>query len=93
MRVKPNRTVVRGRVSSIRKESDGWGAQVELQVLQNESPSPEEDFLRPEEGSTMTAFLPDPAELKVGDVVRAAASLNAGPFGGRSVIQSVERLG
>ena len=90
MHVKPNKTVVRGKVSAIRPEPDGWGAEVHLQVEQNESPDPEADFLRPAEGSILKVFTPEPDKIRVGQVVRAEACLNAGPTGGRAVLQSVE---
>jgi hypothetical protein len=89
MRIKPNRTVVRGRVRAIRPEPDGYGAELELEVLANESPSPDEDFLRPAPGSRLKAFLADPEQVKLDDEVRVLAVLVAGPRGGRAVIESV----
>ena len=89
MRIKPNRTVVRGRVRAIRPEPDGYGAELELEVLANESPSPDEDFLRPEPGSVLCAFLADPELVRVDAEVRVGACLVAGPGGGRAVIESV----
>jgi hypothetical protein len=92
MLVKPNKTVLEGRVEAIRPEPDGWGAEVELRVERNESASEAEDFLRPAPGSVMKLFAAEPAELRVGDHVRAEARLLAGPRGGRAVIESVDRL-
>jgi hypothetical protein len=89
MLVKPNRTLLRGRVRAIRPEPDGVGAEVEIEVLANESPSPDEDFLRPEPGSLFCAFLADPELLRVDAEVRVGACLVAGPGGGRAVIESV----
>ncbi len=89
MLIKPNRTIVRGRVRTIQPEPGGIGARVEIEVLANESPSPEEDFLRPEPGSLFCAFLADPELLRVDAEVRVGASLVAGPGGGRAVIESV----
>jgi hypothetical protein len=92
MLVKPNQTVLEGRVEAIRPEPDGWGAEVELRVERNESPSEDEDFLRPALGSVTKLFAAEPAALQVGDRVRAHARLLAGPRGGRAVIESVDRL-
>ena len=89
MLIKPNRTVLKGRVRAIRPESDGWGARVEFEVLQNESPSEDEDFLRPTPGSVIDAFSAEPDKLRVGELVRVDASLLAGPFGGRTVLEAV----
>jgi hypothetical protein len=90
MLVRPNRTLLQARVLAIRPERDGWGAEVDLEVVRNESESPEEDFLRPAAGSTVTAFAAEPARLQVGSRVRVQASLIAGPAGGRVVLESVE---
>lgn len=89
MQVKPNHTIMQGRVRAIRPEADGWGAHVDLLVMRNESPSQDEDFLRPAPGSVLTAFSAEPKNLKEGDLVRVRASLLAGPFGSRAVLESV----
>ena len=93
MQVRPNKTVVKGEVLSILPEPGGWGAEVQLRVVRNESPSPDDDFLRPEEGSILKVFTSDLAhEIRVGETVRAVARLNAGPTGGRAVLQGVEPI-
>jgi hypothetical protein len=90
--VQPNKTVLAGRVRAIRPGPGGRGSEVELEVLANESPSAERDFLRPALGSVLTAFAADPpAGVRERDLVRVEASLLAGPGGGRAVIQSIER--
>ncbi|MGQ0600377.1 MAG: hypothetical protein ACT4QE_01620 [Anaerolineales bacterium] len=92
MRVKPNQTVLRGRVQAIHPEEDGWGANVDLLVVENETPSDEADFLRPAPGSVIQAFVAEPKKLKVGGLFRVHASLLAGPFGGRTVVESFRRI-
>lgn len=92
MRVKPNRTSLKGKIRAIRPEADGWGAEIELLVTRNESASSERDFLQPEPGTTMNFFYAEPAKLKVGDEVAAQATLMAGPFGSRAVLQEVTPL-
>ena len=89
MQVMPNQTVLQGRVRAIHPEADGWGANIELLVVQNESPTEEEDFLRPAPGSVINVFSAEPDNVHVGDLVRAHATLLAGPFGGRTVLESV----
>ncbi len=89
MLIKPNQTHLKGVVRAIHPEADGWGANVELEVMQNESPSEDEDFLQPDPGSIIQVFAAEPSKLKVGDLIRARARLLAGPFGGRSVLESV----
>ena len=89
--VKPNKTVLRVKVRAIRPEPDGWGAEVDLEVAENLSP--ENDFVRPSPGSVLTAFAAEPDQLHVGDSVRVSASLAAGQFGGRVVIESIKCVG
>lgn len=89
--VQPNKTVLAGRVRAIRPDPGGRGTEVELEVLANESPSAERDFLRPAPGSVLTAFAAEPlVGLRERDLVRVEASLLAGPGGGRAVIESIE---
>jgi hypothetical protein len=80
---------VRGRVRAIRPEPDGYGAELEIEVLANESPSRARDFLRPAPGSRLKAFLADPGQVRLDEEVRVAAVLMAGPRGERAVIESV----
>ena len=93
MQVRPNKTVVKGEVLSILPEPGGWGAEVELRVERNESPRQDDDFLRPKEGSILKLFASDLTDdMRVGAIVRAVARLNAGPTGGRAVLQRIEPL-
>lgn len=92
MMIHPNETVVRGRVTAIRPESSGWGAEVALEVLRNETPSPETDFIQPQRGSVMNLFAAETDGIQVGDVIRARARVNGGPSGERSVLTSAERV-
>jgi hypothetical protein len=92
VRLKPNQTIVRGQVRAIRPEPDGRGAEIDLEVLDNETTSPENDFLRPAHGAVLTAYLAEAARFKVGDQVRARATLMGGPNGERAVLRSVKRL-
>ena len=71
----------------------GQGTEVELRVERNESPSQDDDFLRPKEGSILKLFTVDLThEMRVGETVRAVARLNAGPTGSRAVLQRIEPL-
>jgi hypothetical protein len=89
MIAKPNKTELKGTVRAVRPEADGVGAEVELEVLENTTPAPEDDFLRPQAGSIVKAHFAKPESVKVGQTVHAAVSLSGGPFGQRAVIRSV----
>jgi hypothetical protein len=88
MQVMPNQTVLQGRVRAIRPEADGWGANIELLVVQNESPSEQNDFLRPTSGTVLNVFTAEPEQLQVGNLIRAQVTLLAGPFNERVVLES-----
>ena len=82
MLVRPNQTVVEGTVKAIRPQPEGWGAEIDLEVQRNLSPVPEDDFLKPQPGRTLTAFSVEPHTLRVGEAVRLRLALLAGPRGG-----------
>ena len=92
MNVKPNKTVVRGRVKSIEPRS--LGAQIELEISQNRSLDPDEDFLRPEPGTTLNAYFADVEQnpLRVGDEIQAQASLAGDAFGSETILESVSTI-
>ncbi|HEX8566302.1 MAG TPA: hypothetical protein VF648_11705 [Pyrinomonadaceae bacterium] len=92
MQAKPNKTILRGRVKSI--EPHALGAEIELEVSQNSSPDPEEDFLRCEPGTTLKAYFADVEQnpLSIGDEVQAQASLAADAFGGKAIFESVSQI-
>ena len=92
MLIKPNKTILKGRVQAIHPEPDGWGADVEFLVEQNESTSLEEDFLRTAPGAVVNFFAAEPEKLQVGELIRAEAALHAGPFGSRTVLEAVAHL-
>ncbi len=92
MLLQSNRTVLEGKIQGIRPRSEGRGAEIDLKVLRNLSPSRDADFLRPEPGAVLTTFFADPLPFHVGARVKAKATLLAGPRGGRIVLESIEPL-
>jgi hypothetical protein len=91
MQIKPNATVVCARVVRVDRADDGVGSNIAFVVLRNDSPKPEEDFLRPKPGDALTAFMlvPD-AALRPGAQVGLQLGQMGGPFGpGRVVIRGV----
>lgn len=92
MLVAPNQSVFKGSIRAIHRSNDGWGANVDLLVIANESPTPERDFIRPAPGSVVTVFAADTDRVRVGEQVRVRANLAAGPFGGQAVAESLTQL-
>jgi hypothetical protein len=93
MHVRPNKTIIRGEVRSIRRAPGGIGTEVNLRVLSNESPDRDDDFLRPEDGSMLNLYSGVPTDsMPVGDVFRVEARYIARPTGGRAVRQKSEAI-
>ncbi len=92
MLAKSNKTILRGKISAIRPDPDGQGAEIELEVAENKSLEVEKDFLKTKSGEITNLYFTEPEKLKVGDVIQAQATLLAGPFGGRAVIEKVKKL-
>lgn len=92
MQVKPNKTIVAARLKNYAPASDGYGGNVELEVLENISPKPEDDFLQPAPGTVLRAFTAQPEKsLPIGRDVTAELTYIGGPGGGRAVLQLIRR--
>jgi hypothetical protein len=93
MKAAPNKTVLLGRLMRFDAAADGYGGEVEIEIARNESPDPAKDFLKPQTGARLRAFLPqpDPALLGLlaGRMVRAELVFLGGPGGGRAVVQEL----
>jgi hypothetical protein len=89
MKVRPNQTLVTAIVRGVRPDAAGAGENVELEIQSNDTPQRNDDFLRPEPGSTLTAFSAQPLSLEPGTIVTAALSLAAGPFAQRTVLREL----
>ena len=62
MKTPPNKTVVTGRLQKFEPAVDGYGGDLEIEVVSNESPDPSADFIKPEAGKQLRAFYPEPSE-------------------------------
>ena len=95
LKTPPNKTVVTGRLQKFEPAGDGYGGDLEIEVLSNESPDPSADFIKPEAGKQLRAFYPEPSErisLLIGRLVRADLTFLGGPSGGRAVVQSIRAV-
>jgi hypothetical protein len=83
MKTPPNRTVVTGRLQKVEPAVDGYGGDLEIEVVSNESPDPSADFIKPEAGKQLRAFYPEPSErdisLLIGRLVRVDLTFLGGP--------------
>lgn len=92
MQVRPNRTILTGKVVSITAEPDGRGVNIGLKVSENKTTEPEDDFIRSKSGEKVSLYSTESGKLKVGDSVQVSASLSGGPFGQRIVIEEAEKI-
>ena len=96
MKTPPNKTVVTGVLQNFEPAVDGYGGDLEIEVLSNESPDPSADSIKPEAGSQLRAFYPEASEreisLLIGGLVRVDLTFLGGPSGGRAVVQSLRAV-
>lgn len=92
MTARPNRTTVEAEVVGVNLAADGVGGDVALKVGRNTTADPAHDFIRPDAGAVVKAFAADPGELAAGGWYRVRLRLNAGPAGGRVVVEQADPL-
>ena len=96
MKTAPNQTVVTGRLQTFQPAADGYGGNLVIEVVSNETPVPSTDFIRPQTGKLLRAFYPEPSERAIsslmGRLVRVNLTFLGGPSGGRAVVQNLEAV-
>jgi hypothetical protein len=90
MIVQGNETAVRARVTRVDPAADGYGHEVGLEILGNDTPNPNTDFLKPRAGDHLKVFAADLAGIRAGTRIRATLGLSGGPFGQRTVLRTAE---
>ena len=96
MKAAPNSTVVTGTLRACVPAQDGYGNHVDIEVTSNDSPDPSADFIKPELGKTLRAFLAPQPQLDlvqrlVGRDVTATLTYLGGPSGGQAVVQHLQK--
>ncbi len=87
MRLKPNLSRLQARVLGLRRCEDGFGAEVDLEVLRCGPLEPGEDFIGAQAGSQIQAFTAVPESIEQGVVYAFEATVLGGPQGERIVLQ------
>jgi hypothetical protein len=90
MQIKPNKTILQGKVSRVERAADGWGANVDISVDKSTAAEGYSDFLQAKPGSTVTVFVAEPDAVQVGKSYTLTTSVLGGPRGERVVIESVD---
>jgi hypothetical protein len=89
MQIKPNKTILEGKVSRVDRAADGWGANVEFAVDKSTPAEGFSDFVQAEPGSVVTVFAAEPHAIEAGKTYTLTASVLGGPEGERVVIENV----
>ena len=92
MIVHANETKIQGLVKRIAPCADGHGHELDLEILGNESPDPNADYLKPKAGDQLKVFAADLDNVQMGGRIRATLALSGGPFGQRTVLREAEPL-
>jgi hypothetical protein len=90
MRIKPNKTILEGKVNRIEKTADGWGANVHFTVKKSKPAKGFQDFLQAPPGSVVTVFAAEPDAIKPGRSYTLTASVLGGPRGERVIVEKVD---
>lgn len=91
MRIKPNKSILEGRISKIERAADGIGADLEIEVERSKSAEGHEDFIGARAGTKVKMFAAAPEELEAGRRYKLTASVLGGPGGERVVVESAKR--
>jgi hypothetical protein len=91
MIVKPNETTVKARIVSLERDASASGATLSIEVQENETADPDQDFVRPTAGQTLEVHAADVAGLCSGDLIEAKLALAGGPFGSRVLLRSAHK--
>ncbi|WP_143062739.1 hypothetical protein [Bradyrhizobium sp. OK095] len=90
MQIKPNKTILQGKVSRVERSADGWGADVDIAVENSTAAEGYLDFVQAKPGSTVTVFAAEPGAVEVGKDYTLTTKVLGGPKGERVVIESVD---
>ena len=92
MIVHANETRVEAVVKHVVPCADGYGHELDLEILSNESPDPNSDYLKPKIGEQIKVFAADLGALEAGWRIRATLGFSGGPFGQRTVLRGAEQV-
>lgn len=91
MLLRPNRSLIEGKVKRVERAADGVGADVVVDVLECRSVDDLDDFIGAKPGVELTLFTATPNAVKAGKSYRLTARVLGGPNGERIVIENAER--
>jgi hypothetical protein len=90
MILRPNKSVIEGRVKRVKRMADGVGADVVVHVLECKAAGNFDDFIGAEPGAELTLFTAEPDAVEAGKSYRLTARVLGGPNGERMVVEAAE---
>lgn len=90
MILRPNKSLIEGRVKRVKRMADGVGADVVVDVVKCKAADDLDDFIGAEPGAELTLFTAEPDAIEVGKSYRLTARVLGGPNGERMVVEAAE---
>jgi len=90
MILRPNKSLIEGRVKRVTRVTDGIGADVVIDVLECKAADDLDDFICAEPGAELTLFTAEPDAIEAGQSYRLTARVLGGPNGERVVVEAAE---
>ena len=90
MMLRPNKSVIEGKVKRVKRAADGIGADIVVDVQACKSADDFDDFIGAKPGAELTLFTADPEAIEAGKSYRLTARVLGGPNGERMVVEAAE---
>ena len=90
MLLRPNKSLIEGKVKHVKRAADGVGADVVVDVLECMAADDFDDFIGAKPGAELTLFSAEPNATQIGKSYRLTARVLGGPNGERMIIENVE---
>ena len=90
MLLRPNKSLIEGKVKRVKRAADGVGADVVVDVLACKATDHLDDFIGAKPGAELTLFTADPDAIEAGKSYRLTTRVLGGPNGERMVIEVAE---
>ena len=86
----PNKSLIDGKVKSVKRATDGVGADVVVEVQRCTSADDLDDFIGAKPGAELTLFTAEPDAIEAGKSYRLTTRVLGGPNGERMVVEAAE---
>ena len=91
MILRPNKSLIEGKVKRVTRMADGVGGDVVVDVLECKAADDLDDFIGAKPGAELTLFTAEPDAIEAGKSYRLTARVLGGPNGERMVVEAAEQ--